>query len=444
MPLQLVARGEIVAPLVRDERDDERQHDQQDLQRQCHTGHRHAQLLREHVLPARDEQHDEERQDAGTDRGAHGPVTRTVEQVVDAAVSRHPGFEEGPRVQQAKGDARQHDTGPEHLRNGVRPDLQEPRRRKSQRAFEPTDVPVGLGRGRHRRRFVGAVQPDGVDLREPTEQCARRGHERPHRDALGGVGRPQWRPDDVGLGVSRPCELCVLLTPDDREVCAQQSEDQQRHDEHVHDEQAAERRLGRILAAEEQECEPRAHDGHGQDDRVGDAQPRTREEVVREGVAGEAVCDREQQQRAADEPVDLARLPKRAGEEDAPDMGDDRGQEEQRRPMVHLPEQQPHTNVEAQVDDRPIGRRHADAAQRHVRAAVHDVLRAGGEEQREERPGRDENDEAVHRDLAEQERPMVRERLVEGAAREVCGTEALVDPASDGVDHLRHGERKST
>ena len=57
--------------------------------------------------------------------------------------------------------------------------------------------------------------------------------------------------------------------------------------------------------------------------------------------------------------------------------------------------------------------RHLDAAQRRVAAVVVDLGHRRVEEQRQERAGQQQDDERVERDLAEQERPVVREDLVQ-------------------------------
>ena len=113
--------------------------------------------------------------------------------------------------------------------------------------------------------------------------------------------------------------------------------------------------------------------------RVRDAQARARELVVGERVAGEAVGEAEQQQRDADHPVDLARPAERAGEEDAHEVGDDRAEEEQRRPVVDLAHHQAGAHVEAHCG--APTRRPADivhALQRRVAAVVDDLASSSG------------------------------------------------------------------
>ena len=73
--------------------------------------------------------------------------------------------------------------------------------------------------------------------------------------------------------------------------------------------------------------------------------------------------------------------------------------------------------------------RHLDAAQRRVGAVVDDLLHRRVEEQRQERAGQQQDDERVQRDLAEQERPVVREDLVEQPPQRGGHLQPLVDPS---------------
>ncbi len=214
--------------------------------------------------------------------------------------------------------------------------------------------------------------------------------------------------------------------------------DQGRHDEHVDHEQARDDVVARELAAEDEECQPRTEDRYRFQHRVRDPQPRTREEVVGEAVPREPVGEPEEQQAQPDRPVDLARTAERAGEEDAHQVGDDRGEEQQRSPMVDLPHHEAGANVEGHLERRLVGGRHVHAAQRRVAAVVHDVARIGNEEEREVHAGEDQDHQAVHGDLADHERPVVGEHLVERGASEPRGTEPLVEPRGDATrDHQR-------
>ena len=166
------------------------------------------------------------------------------------------------------------------------------------------------------------------------------------------------------------------------------------------------------FAAEQQRRDPRARDRYRQRDGVGDAQTGAGELVVEERVAGEPVEDREDQQRHADHPVDLTRPAEGAREEDASEVHDDRGEEQQRGPVVDLAHRQAGAHVEAEVDGGLVGLAHLHALQRHVAAVVHDLGRTRMEEEREVHARHHEDDERVEREFADHERPVVGEHLV--------------------------------
>ena len=132
-----------------------------------------------------------------------------------------------------------------------------------------------------------------------------------------------------------------------------------------------------------------------------------------------------------DDPVDLPGPAVGAGEEDAAQVHHDGAEEHEGGPVVDLADDEAGTHVEAQVDGRAVGLRHVHARQRGVGAVVDDVLGAGMEEEREEDAGEHEDDEAVEGDLAEHERPVVGEDLVERLAGEAGPAEAVVEPADE-------------
>ena len=100
--------------------------------------------------------------------------------------------------------------------------------------------------------------------------------------------------------------------------------------------------------------------------------------------------------------------------------------------MMDLADDEAGADVEAQRDGRLVRLRHVQAAQRRVAALVHDVAAAGMEEEGEVDAGQDEDDEAVHGDLAEQERPVVGEDVIEDVVGELRHAESVVDPTADG------------
>ena len=64
------------------------------------------------------------------------------------------------------------------------------------------------------------------------------------------------------------------------------------------------------------------------------------------------------------------------------------------------------------------------------RPVVHDRRLRGLEEERQEDARRDEHDEAVQRDLAEEERPAVREDVTQLLAQQAAAAEVGVQPAA--------------
>ena len=75
----------------------------------------------------------------------------------------------------------------------------------------------------------------------------------------------------------------------------------------------------------------------------------------------------------ADQPVDLARLAERAGEEDAEAVGQHRGDEQHGRPVVHLPHQQTAADVEGQARVDAYASDIVQSAQQLVGALVLDL-----------------------------------------------------------------------
>jgi hypothetical protein len=140
----------------------------------------------------------------------------------------------------------------------------------------------------------------------------------------------------------------------------------------------------------------------------------------------------EQQQRDADQPVDVARLAERAGEEDADGVERDRADERDRRPVMDLPHHEPRSHLERDAQHRVVGLRDRLSVQRRVRAAIGGLVRRRDVEEREERPREDEDQEAVHRDLAEHERPVVREHL----AQAPLGEARRMEPFVEALDHV--------
>src|SRR5581483_1294757 len=249
--------------------------------------------------------------------------------------------------------------------------------------------------------------------------------------------RPQMRPDDVVLPFQASGELRVLLAPDDRQVHADERSERRRHENDVREEEAPDDGVRGKLAPEHQERDPRADDGDRQRNRIRDAQSRPREQVVRHRIAGEPVEDAEQQQRDADDPIDLARTPEGPREVDPAQVHDDRRDEHERGPVVDLAHDQSRANAERQVDDRLVGAGHRHAVQRQIRPVVRDLRRRRIEEQPEEDARRDEYDEAVQRDLAEHERPVIGKDLLQRVLGELGRAQPVVEPFVETANHVR-------
>ena len=131
----------------------------------------------------------------------------------------------------------------------------------------------------------------------------------------------------------------------------------------------------------------------------------------------------------------FARLAECSGEKDAEHVHNDRPDEDVRRPVVHLAHEQAAANREAQVQRR--GERLGDglSAERGIRALVDDVLAGGDEVEGQENACPEEHDERVEGDLANQERPVVREDLVEQLASGAGDPESFVEPVEKRVNH---------
>src|ERR1700757_4710513 len=81
--------------------------------------------------------------------------------------------------------------------------------------------------------------------------------------------------------------------------------------------------------------------------------------------------------------------------------------------MVDLADEQSTPHFETDVQRALVGTRHLDTAQRLVNAVVDDLGRRRVEEQRQVNAGDQQHHERVQGDLADQERPVGREDLVD-------------------------------
>ncbi len=231
-----------------------------------------------------------------------------------------------------------------------------------------------------------------------------------------------------------PRELGVLLAPHDRQVHSEQDADEGGDQEDVNRVQPADDPLAGPFAPENQIGQVLADEGDRQQDPVHDPQPRAGEQVVGKRVAGESGSERQHQQRAADHPVELAGPPERAGEEDPTEVQDDRCDEHQGRPVMGLSDEQSAAGVEAGVEHRFVGGGHLLSVHGGVRAVVGDHILGGREQEREEDPGDDDHDQAVHRQLAPHEGEVAREDLLQRLGDPVSRSET----PGNGLDASLH------
>ena len=303
-----------------------------------------------------------------------------------------------------------------------------------QRAVGPAHVPVRLGAGRHLGRVVGPVLPHRVDREQATHQRGDAEDDEEEATGLGGVHGHQREADDVLLGPAGPGPLGVLVVDEQQHVRADQRQQDAGDEQHVHDVEPRDDRLTGELAPEEEEGHVGADHRHRLHEAVGGADAGPGEQVVGQRVAGEALEGAEQQQQAADHPVELAGLAVSAGEEHPEQVHHHRGDEEHRGPVVHLPHQQAAAHVERERHRGVERLGDMDAAQLVVGALVGHLAHAGHEPEGQEHPGQQQDDEAPQGDLAEHERPVVREDLADLLLHGRGQAEALVGPVGDGTD----------
>ncbi len=185
------------------------------------------------------------------------------------------------------------------------------------------------------------------------------------------------------------------------------------------------------LPAEQEHRDVRADDRHGQDRALREADTGAGEQVVRERVAGETGEHAEDEQQEAEQPVDLTRLAERAGEEDAHHVHEHAGEEDDRRPVVDLPDQQTAAHVEADVERRLVRLTHQLSLHRAVAAVVLHLVHRRVEEQHQVHTREDDDDEAVEADLTEHEGPVVREDLAHVGLGQGVDPEPAVGPVGD-------------
>ena len=392
-----------------------------------------VQLDRDDVVAAGRPGEPVERHQGHHDRGARGRVARALEQVVVALVAGDPALEEGEEHQDDEHQRRHQQDRDQHVpRDRVAEDHRlHARGHDAQQSVGPPHVPVGLRARRHLGRVVGTELPDRVDRQQPAHEGDDAEDHEEEATGLGGVHGQHRVADDVLLGASGPGPLGVLVVDEQQHVGRDQCEQDARDQQHVDDVEPRDDRLARELAAEEQERHVRPGDRRGLEEPVRGADAGAGQEVVGERVAGEALEGAEEQQDAADDPVELAGLAVGAGEGDAQQVHHHRGDEDHRRPVVHLAHEQAAAHVERDVQGGGHGLRHADAAELVVGAFVGHVAHRRVEPQGEEDTGEEQHDEAPQRDLTEHERPVVGEDLAQVLLHRRGQAEAIVRPRGE-------------
>ena len=180
--------------------------------------------------------------------------------------------------------------------------------------------------------------------------------------------------------------------------------------------------------------EPGTDDRDGLRHAVGDPQAVAGQHVVRQRVPSEASEETQREQPEPDQVVHLTRLAERTGEEHAEHVHHDGGHEHEGSPVVDLPHEESTRDMERDIQRRGERLGHVDALHRDGEGVIRVVhLRHRRiEVDREEDPGEEEHHKAVEGDLAEEERPVIREDLSSECADRGGGTRTLIDPVAGG------------
>ena len=248
------------------------------------------------------------------------------------------------------------------------PEVDLPARHDTDQAFGEAHVPVGLGAGGHLVRTVRAERPDRVDRGDRRDDRDDTEDQEEEASGLGHVDREQRHADDVLVGLSGARELRVLVVEDQDQVRHQQAEHDARQQQDVDRVEPGHEVAAGELPAEQEHRQVRADDRHGQDRALHEADTGAGEQVVRERVTGESGEHAEDEQQEAEQPVDLTRLAERTREEDAHHVHEHGREEDQRRPVVDLPDQQTTAHIEGDVHGRVERLGHQLSLQRDVAA----------------------------------------------------------------------------
>src|SRR5665647_224160 len=387
------------------------------------------------VVGAGEDQDAEGGQDRDADGGANRRVPGPVGDVVLTPIAGHVRLEERVRRQCGEQQAGQHHRRDQHIHRDREPTdhpLHALAGHQSQRTLQEEHVPVRLGSRGDRRGVVRPVVPHRVDRHRRAHQRQDAEDDEEEAAGLGHVHREEREPDDVALGPAGQPVMGVLVQDNEEEVQPDQRKDQARDQQDVHGEQAGDDGVPGELTAEDEVRQVAADDRDRLDYTVGDPQTVAGQDVVRQGVAGEPGGDAEDHQGEPDQPVDLARLAERPGEEHPHHVRDDRSDEHHGGPVMDLPHQQTAGDLEGQGHRRPEGLGHLHALHRGERPVVGDLAHARDEEQGQEDAGDQQHQERVQRDLTEHEGPVVGEHLPGERLDRQADPGALVEVVGSG------------
>ena len=342
-------------PAIGDEEHQWRQHQHADTPDPGRRVERDMELVGNDVVHRAVGQQHVERDGHRADTGADRNVTRALQQVVMRVVPGELPFDERVGDQQQEDHAHQH-RHPDRGRDGVVADVDLPRREEPDQPVGPHHVEVGLRAGRDLGRFVGAEDPDRVDLEQSAHQAQDADD---HGEECAGLDGEHWHDphaNHVGLSAARAGELGVLLEPDQRQVNTDERQHDSGEEQNVHGVETGQQDRAGEVPAEDRPVHPGSHHRDAQCDR-GQRGPDAgaRQQVVGQRVAEESLEHRQDQQQRADHPVGLTRPAERTGEEDAGQVDHDRRSEQQCRPMVDLADEQSASHLKADVEGGLVG-----------------------------------------------------------------------------------------
>ena len=322
-----------------------RQHNEPNAPHPGHGVQRHPEVVGEQVVASREGHQEVEGDPHHAQRGPHRHVPRPLQQVMVGRVPGNLRLNEWIGNEQHHHEAGQH-CHPERPRHRVITQIQLPCRHDTSQTVRPQHVNVGLRTGRHLRRIIGTQQPNRVDRGQPSHECQHAGGNQPERGGLDTKQRQNPHTHHIIFGATRPGELGVLLVPHQRQVSGNQAQDNAWDNQHVGDIEAVQHQFGGEIPAEDEPVHPGADDRQAHDNGGHDAQAHAGQQVVRQGVAHEALGHAQQQQHATDNPVGFTRAPERPGEEDAQHVHGHGHHEHERSPVVHLADKEPAAHLE--------------------------------------------------------------------------------------------------